>query len=64
MSALIDCEHAETSWKAYWTQAYYGTVVFAFICCAFYMIFFLCLLVFQGTVDARFCSTTASHWSC
>uniref|UniRef100_A0A7S0S0Y4 Secretory carrier membrane protein n=1 Tax=Chlamydomonas leiostraca TaxID=1034604 RepID=A0A7S0S0Y4_9CHLO len=38
-------------WKTYWTGAYIGTVVFAFLCCAMFMIFFLCLVIFQGGIS-------------
>ena len=41
---------AETKWSKVDTGAYAGTTAFAFICAAFYMFFFICLVVFQGGI--------------
>ncbi|GLC40172.1 hypothetical protein PLESTM_001009900 [Pleodorina starrii] len=41
---------ADTTWSKIDTGAYVGTTVFSFICAAFYMFFFICLVVFQGGI--------------
>lgn len=40
----------DTKWSKVDTGAYAGTTAFAFICAAFYMFFFVCLVVFQGGI--------------
>ncbi|KXZ50149.1 hypothetical protein GPECTOR_17g785 [Gonium pectorale] len=40
----------QTKWTRIDSGAYAGTTAFSFICAAFYMVFFVCLVVFQGGI--------------
>eukprot|EP00199_Chlamydomonas_sp_CCMP681_P006188 CAMPEP_0119108960 /NCGR_PEP_ID=MMETSP1180-20130426/16460_1 /TAXON_ID=3052 ORGANISM="Chlamydomonas cf sp, Strain CCMP681" /NCGR_SAMPLE_ID=MMETSP1180 /ASSEMBLY_ACC=CAM_ASM_000741 /LENGTH=209 /DNA_ID=CAMNT_0007094647 /DNA_START=160 /DNA_END=789 /DNA_ORIENTATION=- len=48
---VIKSQLEDEKWKSYWTSAYYGTIALAFICSAFYLIFFLTMVIFQGGIS-------------
>lgn len=40
-----------SSWTAYYSQVYHGTVILNYICCGLFLIFFLAFVVFQGGIS-------------
>lgn len=42
---------AQTEWSGYYTEIYHGTIIFAYICSGMFMIFFLCLVIFQSGIQ-------------
>ena len=40
-----------TGWTQYYTQIYQGTTAMNYVCAAFFMCFFVCLVAFQGGIS-------------
>ena len=40
-----------TGWTAYYTQIYHGTTAMNYVCAAFFIVFFVGLVAFQGGIS-------------